>query len=146
MVPRRALQESNVAVEDPPRAVDYTELRVSTSPLPNAKGKAPPIRPPMKTPADYPQLFTPGGCPVDSESCYEDFGTKYISGPKDQTKPQPKQAALRQRGSSVDGAPAEQNASGRSRPRVLSGHSRLAAMDEEEGSIACLEPSHCSIS
>lgn len=135
MSERRALGEVNPPADAGAPADSFKNLRVSTSPAAH-KGRAPLLRPGLRTPADFPQLFTPGGCPIDADDCYEDFGTTFISGPKKVEPPPPMTQALRQRGGAAEGADAKKQ------PR----RTRLATMSEEdEPGIACFEP-QCTVS
>lgn len=145
------------AVDDHSPAAGFKEkheLRVSTSPI--AKEKAAGTGTAAKrarTPAEFPQfpqLFTPGGCPQDSEAVYEDFGTVYMqekgSGASDS------KAKIRHRTSACE--PARPITGGQATPLVRRGERRpapregkLAALQEEEDPFACLDPTaQCAIS
>lgn len=154
--PRRALGESNVyvAVDDHSPAAGFKEkheLRVSTSPI--AKEKAAGTGPASKrarTPADFPQLFTPGGCPQDSEAVYEDFGTVYMEEKSGTSVPKVKQ--IRHRSSASEPAPPVSGGQAtplvkRDRRMAAPSEGKLAVLQEEEDPFACLNPTaQCTVS
>jgi hypothetical protein len=134
--PRRALQESNDA--EVLLNNEYEQLRVSTSPV-VVKGSGPPSRR-ARTPAEANQLFTPGGCPVDADAVYEDFGTKWLP---DEARAQHK---LRQRSTQTETTlPIAGRQETSLAQRRQSRDSPLEDLDEEDEPSACLEPAQCTI-
>lgn len=152
---RRVLGEANVyvALDDhsPAAFKEKHELRVSTSPTAKEKAVGPgPASKRARTPADFPQLFTPGGCPQDAELVYEDFGTVYMQEKSDTSISKAKQIRHRTSASEpalpITGGHATPLVKRDRRPAVAS-ESKLAALQEEEDPFACLDPTaQCAIS
>ena len=151
---RRILGEANLYLEvdnhSPAAFKEKHKLRVSTSPIAKEKasGSGPAKR--ARTPAEFPQLFTPGGCPQDAEAVYEDFGTVYM---QEKGAGVPKAKQIRHRTSASEPAPPISFAEGGGSATPLVKRDRrpnegkLAALKEEEDPFACLNPTaQCAIS
>ncbi|KAJ1628794.1 hypothetical protein T492DRAFT_1015742 [Pavlovales sp. CCMP2436] len=156
---RRALGESNSfapgEVSSEEHAIAFKILRVATSPVVNGNGNGCfrlPGKPDSRRatpPVAFPQLFTPGGCPVDSEDVYEDFGTTYIDGQRAAKAKQPAEQKLRLRAGSVADSAAPPVTAGPQHPiamrRPAPALGEVAEEVDEDSTFACMEPTQCTI-
>mmetsp|Transcript_96 Transcript_96/g.376 ORF Transcript_96/g.376 Transcript_96/m.376 type:complete len:138 (+) Transcript_96:25-438(+) len=134
---RRVLGEANNRFEISVDAssANKPDLIVLTSPQPIALAKGN---------SDASQLFTPGGCPVNAEEIYEEFGSRAIDQPKEHTKEQ--HAGVRRRGkrsyASKSSRASRPLTGGELTPLVR----RSRRFEDEDEPVACVPDPQCTVS